>query len=146
MTENLTTVTLNLPNQVYESFKRKADQSQRSVEDELLAVVIAQKPEPVNSETEVLPAELMKKLEAMELLDDETLWRAARPLSAKRATQLSKLNDKHQREGFLSPTEVGQQKELVREYERVMMVRAKALALLKQRGLDISELLKIKGR
>jgi len=82
----------------------------------------------------------------MELLDDETLWATARPMSAKRAAQLSKLNDKHQREGFLSPTEVGQLKELIREYERAMVVRAKALALLKQRGFDISELLKVKGR
>jgi len=57
-TENLTAVTLNLPNQVYESFKHKADQAQRSVEDELLAVVMAQEPEPANSEA--LPAELLK--------------------------------------------------------------------------------------
>jgi len=54
--------------------------------------------------------------------------------------RLSELNAKRQREGL---TEAEQQESalLVRQYERSMLVRAQAAALLKQRSHDVASLL-----
>ena len=68
-------------------------------------------------------------------------WQAGRSRMAPDAAEsLSELNAKRQREGL---TEAEQQESelLVRQYERAMLVRAQAAALLKQRGHDISSLL-----
>ncbi|MGH2593985.1 MAG: hypothetical protein ACRDGG_10775, partial [Anaerolineae bacterium] len=74
------------------------------------------------------------------LLDDEALWRAARSLlPAQTAAQLEDLHLKRQREGLSEP-ETQTLAGLVRQYERAMLIRAQATALLKQRGHDISEL------
>jgi len=75
------------------------------------------------------------------LLDDEALWRAARgSLPAAAATQMEDLHLKRQREG-LTDSEVKTLDGLVRQYERTMLVRAQAAALLKERGHDVSQLL-----
>lgn len=129
-------VTLNLPEPLYQRLKRRAEQAQRAVEDELLDVVAAAV--PVGDD---LPAELTEALSPLALLDDEALWRAARTrLSADAAQALEELHLKRQREG-LSASEADEAAALLRHHERVMLVRAQAAALLKQRGHDISVLL-----
>ncbi|WP_437755689.1 hypothetical protein [Sorangium sp. So ce1389] len=129
-------VTLNLPEPLYQRLKRRAEQAQRAVEDELLDVVAAAV--PVGDD---LPAELTEALSPLALLDDEALWRAARTrLSSETAEELEQLHHKRQREG-LSASEAERAAALLRHYERVMLVRAQAAALLKERGHDISVLL-----
>jgi len=87
-----------------------------------------------------LPADLAEAISPLALLDDQALWRAARshlPLEA--ATQTEALHFKRQREG-LTEAESYTIAGLVRQYERAMLVRAQAAALLKERGHDVSEL------
>jgi hypothetical protein len=73
-------------------------------------------------------------------LDDEALWRAARTrLPADAVEELERLHLKRQRQG-LTASEDEQVAALVRQYERVMLVRAQAAALLKERGHDVSVL------
>ena len=128
-------VTLNLPGHLYNRLKRRAEQAHRTVEAELLEVVASAV--PVADE---LPAELNEAISPLALLDDEALWRAARShLPAEAAAQMENLHLKRQREGLIE-AEAQTLAGLVRQYERTMLVRAQAAALLKQRGHDVSEL------
>lgn len=56
------------------------------------------------------------------------------------AEQLEQLHFKRQREG-LTAVETDEAAALLQRYERVMLVRARAAATLKQRGHDVSVLL-----
>jgi hypothetical protein len=128
-------VTLHLPAPLYQRLKRRAEQAHRPVEDELLDVVVAAV--PVGDD---LPTELTEALSPLALLDDEALWRAARTrLPADAVEELERLHLKRQRQG-LTASEDEQVAALVRQYERVMLVRAQAAALLKERGHDVSVL------
>ena len=128
-------VTLNLPGALYDLLKRRAEQARRTVEAELLEVVVAAV--PVADE---LPADLAEAVSPLALLDDESLWRAARShLPVESAAQLESLHLKRQREG-LTDAEAQTLAALVRQYERAMLVRAQAATLLKQRGHDVSGL------
>ena len=128
-------VTLNLPSHLYNRLKRRAEQAHRTVEAELLEVVASAV--PVADE---LPADLNEAISPLGLLNDEALWRAARSyLPAEAAAQMENLHLKRQREG-LTGAEAQTLAGLVRQYERAMLVRAQAAALLKQRGHNVSEL------
>ncbi len=128
-------VTLNLPGHLYNRLKHRAEQAHRTVEAELLEVVASAV--PVADE---LPAELNEAISPLALLDDEALWRAARShLPVEAAAQMENLHLKRQREGLIE-AEAQTLAGLVRQYERAMLVRAQAAALLKQRGHDVSEL------
>ncbi len=129
-------ITLNLPSALYNRLKRRSEQTRRTVEAELLEVVATAV--PVGDE---LPPDLAEAISPLALLDDEALWRAARShLPAEAASQMEEMHLKRQREG-LSEAEQQTLSRLVRQYERAMLVRAQAAALLKQRGHDVSELI-----
>ena len=129
-------VTLHVPSPLYEQLKRRAAQAQRTVEAELLDVVATAV--PVGDD---LPADLAEALSPLALLDDVALWRAARShLPVEAVAQLEDLHLKRQREG-LDDAEAETLRGLVRQYERTMLVRAQAAALLKARGHDVSLLL-----
>ena len=129
-------ITINLPTILYSRLRRRAEQSRHTVEAELLEVVTTAMPV-----ADDLPADLSEAISPLSLLDDAALWRAARSrLASETAAQLEALHLKRQRDG-LTATEEQILAGLVRQYERVMLVRAQAAALLKQRGQDVSELL-----
>lgn len=130
------TLTLQLPDILYRQLKARAAQTQRTVEDEALDVLVAAVPV-----ADTLSAELDAAISALAVLDDGALWRAARSnMSASDAEELEELHFKRQREG-LTEAEAQRASALVRHYERTMLVRAQAAALLKQRGHDVASLL-----
>jgi hypothetical protein len=91
--------------------------------------------------TEDLPADLEAAISPLTVLGAAALWQAARshfPTDA--AQQLEELHLKRQREG-LTEAEAQTTATLVRQYERAMLARAQAAAILKQRGHDVSSLL-----
>ena len=127
-------VTLHLPSALYNRLKRRAEQVHRTVEAELLEVVATVVPT-----ADELPDGLAETLSSLTLLDDEALWRAARThLPAEASVQLEALHLKRQREG-LTEAETQTGDDLVRQYERAMLVRAQAAVELKKRGYDPSE-------
>jgi hypothetical protein len=76
----------------------------------------------------------------LQFLSDDALWATARNrLPQEISMQLEQLNHKQQREG-LTEVEAGTLEQLVQEYERMMLLRAQAAVLLKERGYDISNL------
>jgi hypothetical protein len=70
---------------------------------------------------------------------DADLWSVARStLSAEQRQQLEALHDKQQRVG-LTPDEQTQEETLRTRYRETLLVRAQAVALLQQRGYDVSD-------
>jgi plasmid stability protein len=129
------TVTLNLPSVVYKRFKHRANNNHRTIEAELLNVVST-----APATLDELPISLSTELASLALLDDNTLWDAAGSrMPIEKAELLSELHFKRDYEG-LSEAESKTLNNLVRQYERYMLIRAKAAVLLKRRGQDISEL------
>jgi hypothetical protein len=75
------------------------------------------------------------------LLDEAALWQAARNrLAYELSRRTEELHHKRQRDG-LTAAEAEEAAGLVRQYQRVMLVRAKAAELLHARGHDISGLI-----
>ena len=88
-----------------------------------------------------LPADFAETISRLKLLDDESLWSVARyHLPAEAAIRMEGLHLKRQREE-LTDAEAQTLDGLVRQYERTMLIRAQAAAMLKERGHDISQLL-----
>lgn len=130
------TVTLNIPGTLYDRIKRRAEQSHRSVEAELLEAAAMTVPA-----VEELPPDLVEAITSLVHLDDETLRRAARShFPADQAAELERLHLKRQDEG-LTQGEAERAAELTRQYERAMLIRSQAMALLMQRGYDVSSIL-----
>jgi len=128
-------VTVTLPAPLYERLVRRATNAHRTVEAELVDAVTALFHEP-----DELPADMAEAIDALSMLGDEDLWRAARHgLAPEKAEAIEDLHVKRQREG-LSASESEALATLMKEYSRVMLVRARAAALLKQRGHDVSGL------
>jgi plasmid stability protein len=132
------TLTVELPSGLYTRIKMRAEQANRSVEDEMLELLAANVP-PADE----LPADLRESLASLDLLDNEALVRAAQSrLAVELAAELENLHFRQQREGL---TEADSERcaDLLRSYERVMLIRAQAAALLKQRGIDVSGIVAI---
>jgi hypothetical protein len=88
-----------------------------------------------------LPDALERALTPLFTYDDAALWEAARSrMNPAAAERLQALNLKQQRDGLTAAEEI-ESDGLIQEYERAMLVRAQAAALLKERGHDISVLL-----
>ena len=133
---NAQAITLQLPIDLYDRFKRRADEKHRSVETEILEAVSTAAPRP-----EELPSEIVQALEDLKQLDDEALFRVAREcFPDKAASRLEELNLKQQREG-LELDEQQALSELLQGADRVMVMRSEAAWLLKQRGRDVSGLI-----
>ena len=131
-----TQVTVNIPEKLYQRLSHRAQQTQRAVEDELLDAVVSGL--PLSDE---LPAGLEEELAQLDVLPDNALWYTARSrFHPIQANKLECLHTKAQRQP-LTAAEQKQEQSLVREYERILLLRARATRLLKERGVDISALL-----
>lgn len=128
---------MNLPGPLYERLARRATSTRRTVEAEVVEAVTLSLPD----EPGELSAEMAEAIAALHLLDDEALWWAARTSFApEKAADLEELHIKRQGSGLSAP-ESESLAALMKEYTRIMLVRARAAALLKQRGHDVSKLL-----
>ena len=88
-----------------------------------------------------LPPDLAADVAALALFDDAELWRAARNrLADELSRRAEELHHKRQREG-LTAAEAEEIAGLVRQAERVLLLRAAAAQLLHARGHDVSGLL-----
>ncbi|NUQ77798.1 MAG: hypothetical protein HUU21_30040 [Polyangiaceae bacterium] len=129
-------VTVSLPSPLYERLARRAQRTHRSIEAELVDAIATLPDEP-----DELPADMAEAIAALHLLEDGDLWRAARHcLAAEKADRIEELHTKRQREG-LSTSESEALAMLMKEYTRIMLVRSRAAAILKERGHDVTGLL-----
>lgn len=124
------TVTLRLPESLYLRFQQAARATRRSFDDVLLHAV--QVGSPPNWDD--APAEFQADLAALDRMDDEALWRLARGrIKAVDMERYQELLDKNAN-GLLTPAERGELTGLRVEYDRMMLCKAHAAALLRWRG------------
>jgi hypothetical protein len=128
-------VTITVSEEIYERVRRLAERAGRSIESEIADLVMLAMPE-----NDDLAPDLANELSALALLDDTSLWRAARSmLPGEVADQMEDLHFKQQRHG-LTESESQALALLERQYERTMLIRARAAVLLKERGHDVADI------
>jgi plasmid stability protein len=130
-------VTVELPDDLYERLQRRAVEAQRSLGDEVVELLRASE----SGESDGLPEGLEAELARLETLDDAALWKIARRrVSVRKSRRMESLNFKRQSAG-LNRAERRVAEQLLEEFDRHMLIRAQVLLLLKQRGYDIDAFL-----
>jgi plasmid stability protein len=128
------TVTLTLPRAVYDALQHRAHQHQCRLEDEATLTLTAATGAGVE-----LPDVLAAAIDALATLDDETLRHVSQSQpTVEDGILLDALVDKRRRQG-LYPGEERRLAEVLDRYDRVMVLRAEAVALLHARGSDVGE-------
>lgn len=125
-------LTVAVPENLLTRIRDRARQANRTVEAEVLDVLAGAIPG-----TDELSPDLRAALDTLDLLDDAALRRAFDSrLSVEASAELEALTFKERRAG-LTPADESRRRDLIRQYERAMLVRARAAALLRQRGHEV---------
>ena len=128
-----TQVTVELPVAVFEQLQVAAREQHRSIREIVRDLVLRELPGLPS-----LPPDVKTELAAFTGLSNEVLWLLARSTMTEAEQQeLARLNDEAQRRP-LTEAEQARQQALVEVYDRVLLRRAQAVALLKARGSDLS--------
>ncbi len=130
------TLTLTIPDDLYQRIKQQANISRRNVEDELLRLATSALME------DEIPADILEAVAALGQCTDDALWQTARTskLSPKQSGEIERLHFKQPREG-LTLAEQEQLARLMHHYRKALLVWAHAVGLLKDRGHDVNVLL-----
>jgi hypothetical protein len=127
-------ITLDLPEDLYERVRQAAEESQRPVESVLV--------ETLNLMFGDLPMERLSP-DALERFTDEALWALAYcPLAWPQDARLRELIALG-KSGTLSDDDQTEMERLIGEVDHYVLLRSKALLLLKQRGHDVERRLKL---
>lgn len=127
------TVTLQLPESVYIRLQQNAQATHRPLDDVLLHAVQVGSPPRWDD----APAEFQADLATLDRLDDEALWRIARSRKTEADMErYQELLDK-KANGVLSADERDELVKLRVEFDRFMLRKAHAAALLRWRGYQV---------
>jgi plasmid stability protein len=129
-------VTLILPDELYARLQRRASDTQRSLADEAIEAMAMTLPT-----VEALPQPIARELAALAELDDDHLWQAAQRTLTRRDDRRLRALTRSQRETPLTIAEEQELDWLLDRLEDIGLIRARAAALLKERGHDVSSLL-----
>lgn len=129
------TLTVRLPSSLFDQLQQRAEQANRSLEEEAVLALAAAMPTGPD-----VNVDLAALLESLSGLDDGTLRRLARSrVDPAESSRLEDLADAGQRRGLI-PAERTEAEALAARHDRVALIRGEAAALLKERGHDIAEL------
>ncbi len=132
------TVTIQLPNMVYQRLTQHSRAVQRPV-DEVAADLVTDALPEFGS----VPTALKYELQQMEQFTDDELWQVARvDVPSSKTEEMQWLVEKRQAEG-LTRQEHEQAFLLSQYFNRLMLIRAKAAAILKSRSVDVDSLLDV---
>ncbi len=132
----MTSVTVQLPEQLLRSVKQRAAKRRQPLNRQVADLI-----ESGLAQLDWWEIDIDEMLQPLEAMSDADLWQAAESrLSVKLSRRLESLHSKRQREG-LTKDEREQARRLTEQYERGLLIRARAAALLKTRGHDVSRLL-----
>ncbi len=127
-------VTVELPTTTWEHLQKTARQQRKSVPEVVRDLVLRQTPDLPS-----LPPDVEDELTAFASLSDGVLWLLARTtLPVEEQRELARLNEEAQRRP-LTRTELARQQAFIDSYDRVLVRRAHAAGLLKNRGYDLSD-------
>lgn len=122
-------LTINIPPLLYEWLQRRAIQTGRSINDEVIIALS----ETASDEDKALQ-DVGTFLDSLPALDDDTLRRLAEGrMTAKGQLRLAELADQRQREG-LSADELQEAEGLAMQQDRIILIRAWAAAMLVERA------------
>jgi len=128
------TITLNVPETVYQQIRKAAEKVRRPINDILVEAVTAAAPTLSAAKTGSRGA-----LAQMAYLSDAALWQAARAtLPADQRERLAALHVLQQQRA-LSRAEHTEEQSLLNLYKETLLVRAQAAVLLQSRGYDIAD-------
>jgi predicted transcriptional regulator len=128
-----TTVTLNLPENLYLRLQQTAEATRQSLDAVLMRALQVGSPPT----WETAPAEFQADLAALDRLDDAALWRIARARTAqKQMDRYQALLDKNANQ-TLSASEQNELAQLRANQDREMLCKAHAASLLQWRGHQI---------
>ncbi len=131
------TVTLDLPEHLYERLETQARTATRSVDEVVVQTLARGLPPAVEKD---LPPALQTELEAMEHLSSETLWRIAESaMNRDKVALYDMLLERHQA-GNLTPEGREWLIRLREEAEALMLRKAHAYVLLQSRGYELPSL------
>ena len=131
-------VNVSLPEPLYRRVQQRAKGMNRSVADELAAVVADAL--AADDAWVGIPADIATEVAQLRFLDDAHLWRAAQlTVPPEKSERMQFLSEKLQSEGLMV-TEEEEMRQLQHYGQRVMLVRAEAAVLLQGRGFDIAGL------
>ena len=126
-------MSVELPEAIFRRLRHIAEVTHRSVEDVLATTVNAALPQ-----TPGVPADVADDLAALSVFSDAALWTAAQAsLSLGQQRRLNQLAEEGETRS-LSEAEAAELAQVIDTYDRAVLRRAKALALLAQRGYDVS--------
>ncbi len=132
------TVSIQLPDTLFRKLKRAADLTHPPVEE-----IAATSLEAALPTVPGLPADVAEELAALQVFSDAALWAAAEPsMSQAEQRRLEQLNAAAG-ERSLTAAETKEQQALIAAYNRSVVRRAKAMAILAQRGHDLSDFLRV---
>ncbi len=135
---SLNKVTVTLSDRLYRRLQAMATENNQNIADILVAGAEAMF--LLEEDEAQLPADVADELAAMRYYSDEALWQATQPHLS--PTQQTRLEELTHRQGVESLTEA-EQKELdmlLADYDRSVLYRAQAFALLTLRGHTIPDL------
>lgn len=131
------TVTMQLPENLYLRLQQTAQATQQSFEAILLRALQVGSPPT----WETAPAEFQADLAALDRLDDAALWRIARTRATAAQTERYQILLDKNANDTLSIEEQGELTQLRTEFDRHMLQKAHAAALLQWRGHQIPQLI-----
>lgn len=127
------TVSMQLPDHLYLRLQQTAQATKQSLEAILLRAIQVGSPPAWDT----APAEFQADLAALDRLDDAALWRMARSRQSEAATnRYQELLDK-KANNTLSEVEGAELTQLRTDFDRQMLLKVQAAALLQWRGHQI---------
>lgn len=133
MTMTTHTVRLQLPESLYIRLQQAAQATHRPLDDVLLHAVQVGSPPRWDD----APAEFLADLAALDRLDNEALWYIARSHKTEADMEhYQELLDKNAN-GILSAAERDELSQLRLEFDRLMLCKVQAAALLRWRGYQV---------
>jgi hypothetical protein len=135
------THTVTVSDSLYQQLHRQAQKTQRSIED--LVEQTLQRHLPPSLEND-LPIEIQAELKALEDLSDDALWQIAdSKMNPDKVAMYDALLER-QKAGTLTPEGLAWLKKLRQEAEALMLRKARAYVLLKNRGHQLPTLEELK--
>ena len=129
-----TTITLTLPEPMFRHLQRLSEITHRPVENLVITTINVALPLDPS-----LPTEVANELAGMTMLSDEALWAASEsalaPSEQRRLSQLNHAGDARS----LTNAETAELSQLIELYDRAVLRRARALAILAFRGYAIAD-------
>lgn len=132
----MASLSVQVSERLLQSLKRRATSRRKSLEKEVVELIATGL-----KNSDAGRDELEEILQPLEMMTDDDLWNAARSrLPRSLSSELEKLHQKRQRDG-ITKAERERARLLTEQFERCLVIRARAIELLHGRGHDVSPLL-----